>query len=91
MVDRGSWLQARAGCDEQWLVRQIAAETQRGRLELERRLADALIEFLAPAIVDSYCILHAFCDICLNCNGVKFTKFLNEYFKLLISPSLENS
>ena len=30
-------VQARAGCDEQWLVRQIAAETQRGRQELERR------------------------------------------------------
>eukprot|EP00434_Breviolum_minutum_P000229 symbB.v1.2.000190.t2/scaffold21.1/size436794/9 len=33
--------EARAGCDEQWLVRQIAAETQRGRLELERRFEES--------------------------------------------------
>lgn len=32
--------EARAGCDEQWLVRQIAAETQRGRQELERRFEE---------------------------------------------------
>lgn len=32
--------EARAGCDEQWLVRQIAAETRRGRQELERRFEE---------------------------------------------------